>query len=160
MYVKRRINMSYFVNEDLVKRAVDMVRPMIDKLLGSDITGGRPNLHLVVMVQEEEKIIYQESFGEDRTTWKHQFDIIARKKAYLCKRTGMVARSVRNNAPWLYKIGDTRYVGGVIENGLIVAASGVQDHFDEMISWIVLSAIQGVCRDEMARIDDTANCFE
>ena len=58
------------------------------------------------------------------------------------------------DAPWLIQPGDTRYAGGVIENGLVVAASGLQDHFDEMISWLVLSTIQGLCRDEVSKIAD------
>lgn len=66
----------------------------------------------------------------------------------------MVARNVQKDASWLYEEGDTRYVGGVIENGLVVAASGLQDYLDEMISWMVVSVIQGLCRDFIAHIDD------
>ncbi|MBI4057994.1 hypothetical protein HY405_01635 [Candidatus Microgenomates bacterium] len=122
--------------------------------MGSELAGGRPNLHLVVLIPGSENILYEESFGQDRSTWRYPFDEIARAKARLCQRTCMVARNVQKDASWLYEEGDTRYVGGVIENGLVVAASELQDHLDEMISWMVLSVIQVLCRDFIARIDD------
>lgn len=150
--------MSYVLDEELVKLAVRIVRPAINSLLGSTITDGRSHLHLVVLKPGSEDILYEESFGY-RSAWEHPYDAIACGKARLCQRTGMVARNVQRDAPWLYEKGDTCFVGGVIENGLVVAASGVQDYFDEMISWMVLSAIQGLCRDYIAKLGDDAPNF-
>lgn len=142
------------LTRELVSEAVEILRPTIEAFLQSTRTGGRPNLHLVVLQPGEAVFLYETSFGNNPRTWKHDFDDFARAKALICQRTGLVGRTVLNDAPWLLKKGDTRYVGGVIENGLVVAVSGVQDHFDEMISWLVLSTIQGLCRDEVAKIDD------
>lgn len=146
--------MSYILTRNLVYLAVNIIRPSIVKIIRSELAGGRPNLHLVVLDPGTENILYEESFGEDKTKWKYPYDEIARSKARLCQRTGMVARNVQKDAPWLYEKGDTRYVGGVIKNGLAIAASGLQDYLDEMISWMVFSAIQGLCRDYIAKIDD------
>ena len=147
--------MSHILTKAIAREAIEMVRPMLTaKILRSELAGGRPNLHIVVLEPGSKEILCEESFGDDRSTWSHPYAEIARRKAWLCQRTGMVARNVQKDASWLYIAGDTRYVGGVIENGLVVAASGLQDYLDEMISWMVLSAIQGLCRDYIAKIDD------
>ena len=151
--------MSILLTKDLAQRAVDLVRPSIEKILGSELAGGRPSLYLAVLTPGSDLLLYEESFGEPEVTWKYPYDDIALAKTHLCQRTGMVARNVQRDAPWLYEKGDTRYVGGVIENGLVVAASGLQDYLDEMISWMVLSAIQGLCRDVIAKIPDDAPDF-
>ncbi|KKQ00513.1 MAG: hypothetical protein US77_C0012G0001 [Microgenomates group bacterium GW2011_GWC1_38_14] len=135
----------------LVNEAVAIVTPMIEQFLGWDRTGGRHDLYLVVLKPETEEILYETAFGGPLSEWKHPYNKIALAKARQCARTGMVGRTLLRDAPWLIEPGDVRYVGGVVENGLVVAASGVQDHFDEMISWMVLSVIQGLCRDEVSK---------
>jgi hypothetical protein len=142
------------LTHDLVEEAVRIVLPTVEHFLQSERTGGRPNLYLVVLEPRSENVLYEIAFGDGKSIWKYEFDQFALAKARQCMRTGMVGRNVLRDAPWLVKPDDTRYVGGVYENGLVVAASGVQDHFDEMISWLVLSTIQGLCRDEVSKIDD------
>ncbi|MBI2195854.1 MAG: hypothetical protein HYU48_02310 [Candidatus Levybacteria bacterium] len=151
--------MSHLLTVELAKQAIDLVRPAISAVLGSGLTGGRPNLHLVILNPGTDRILHEESFGEEKRSWEYPFDEYARAKALLCQRTGIVGRTVQRDAPWLYEELDTRYVGGVIENGLVIAASGVQDHFDEMISWWILSAIQGLCRDAIALTADAPDFF-
>ncbi len=150
--------MSFILTEDIARRAVAIARPTIEEVLGSDLVDGRANLHLVVLDPDNGRAIYEESFG-DKATWQHPYDKIAQAKASLCWHNERVGRSIQNDAPWLYERGDTRYAGGVFENGLVVAASGLQDYFDEMISWMVVSAIQALCRDVIAKIPDDAPDF-
>ena len=59
----------------------------------------------------------------------------------------------------MYESGDTRHAGGVIEDGLAIAASGLPNYIDEMISWMVFNAIQALCRDFMAKMSDDAPDF-
>lgn len=151
--------MSYFLTRYLAKKSVDIVRSAIEDLLGSELTGRRPNLHLVIIGPDSDEILWEESFGGDQSTWQRPYDEIARSKAGIVKRTGMTLRTLEKDAPWLYQKGDTRYVGGVTENGLVIAASGLQDYFDEMISRMVLSAIQALCRDVLAKIPDNFDFF-
>jgi hypothetical protein len=142
------------ITTDLVQEAVDMVKPTIVDLLRSGRTGEWKSLFLVVGLQGLELFLWEESFGEPRQEWKYPFDKIAKEKAKQCMRTGMTGRTLFRDAPWLIKPGDTRYVGGVYDAGLVVAASGLQDHFDEMIARMILAAIQGLCRDEISKIQD------
>ncbi len=152
------MSLSFILTKDIAQRAVAIVRPTIEGILGSGLTDGRSNLHLVVLDPDNGRSLYEESFGE-KTTWQHPYDEIALAKASLCWHNEMVGRNVQKDAPWLYERGDTRYVGGVFENGLVAAASGLQDYFDEMISWMVVYAIQALCREVIAKIPNDAPDF-
>lgn len=138
---------SFILTKNLAEQAFDLVRPAIEAFLSSKFADGRRSLHLVMLKPGTMSILHEESFGEGEDKWRNRHDEIALAKARLCFRTGMVARTVLTDAPWLFEEGDTRFPGGVIENGLVVAASGLKDHFDELFSWMVLSAIQALCRE-------------
>ena len=152
--------MSKFLDKYIAREAIDIVQPTIEKFLGSSHTGKEnDSIHIVVLNPGTEDILFEESLGADKSTWNYPYDEIARSKARICQRTGMVGRDVQVHAPWHYESGDTRYVGGVYENGLVVAASGIQDHYDEMFAWMVVSAIQGLCRDSVSLMSDNAPNF-
>jgi hypothetical protein len=123
------------------------------------MTDGRTSLHVVVLKPGTDEILWEESWGDDKSTWTRPYDEIAMAKAKLAQRTGMTIRTLRQDAPWLYEQGDIRFVGGVIENGLVVAASGLPDHWDEAISRMVLSALQGACRHSVSKIDQNSPPF-
>lgn len=138
------------LNEEVVKEAFDLIRPSVVKYLMSP-KAGRAYLHMVVLDPETGYLLHEETFGEDdRSNWEHPYDEYALSKAQICWRTGMVTRDVKKDAPWLYRMGDTRYVGGYVKNGLAVAASALHDHIDEMFSRMAWTAIQGICRDVIA----------
>jgi len=157
--------MSLFLTQRIAEEAVDMVRPAIQKLMEDGRIDGT-DLHIVIMdparpctradpsrswEQFEEAILYQEIIG-DRKTWKYPYDDIARSKAYMTWRSGVPSRTIQTDEPWLYAEGDTRYVGSVVlgrTGSLVVAASGVEDYFDEMFSLMVAAAIQGLCRERI-----------
>ncbi|MDO8686890.1 MAG: hypothetical protein Q7K11_01625 [Candidatus Berkelbacteria bacterium] len=146
---------SYILNWELANWAVQIAESLIDEILDSQLAGGRSTIHIVILDPSDGNILYEETLGNlDKSTWRHPYDDLARAKAQLCHRTGMVARTVVNDAPWLLEEGDTHYAGGAYENGLVVAASGLQDYLDEMISWVVLSVIQGLCRHAVSAIPD------
>ena len=151
--------MSFILTRDLAKQAVEIVRPTIEAFLGSDLTGGEKNLYLVILNPSDGKILYEEPFGSRATTWNHPYAKIARAKGKQCYRTGLTGRKIKTQCPWLIEPGDTRYAGGIIEDGLAIAASGLLEHFDEMISWMVFNAIQALCRDFMAKMSDDVPDF-
>lgn len=150
--------MSVILTRELAKQAVDVVRPAIEALLGSELAGGRKNLHLVILNPTDGTVLHEESWG-DETTWAHPYDEIARAKARQCYRTGVAGRKLQTSTPWLYEPGDTRYAGGVVEDGQVVAASGLKEYFDEMVSWMVFNAIFGLCVHAVDQISDDAPTF-
>ncbi len=58
-----------------------------------------------------------------------KYERIAVEKAKVSWETGLPSRKVQQDAPHLYQNGMTKWGGSVIENGLIVAFSGVQAVF-------------------------------
>lgn len=80
-------------------------------------------------------------------------DEIALAKAKVSWDTGLTSRQVQQNAPHLYRTGMTKWGGSAVENGLIVAFSGVQAVFDEAIAWSVLKWIIALCQHEMTKPD-------
>lgn len=141
--------MSFLLNKEMAEAAVRIVQPSILEFLGRHEGEGTPSLHVVVLDPGTEDVLYETLFGGARTEWKAPYDEIARSKARVCQRTGMIRRDVSTDAPWLLEEGDSRYVGGVIENGLVVAASGLKNYHDEMFSWMIFAVIQGLCRGDL-----------
>lgn len=82
---------------------------------------------------------------------KEKYERIAVEKAKVSWETGLPSRKVQQDAPHLYHPGMTKWGGSVIENGLIVAFSGVQEVFDEAIAGTMLRWIVALCQHEMTR---------
>jgi hypothetical protein len=79
------------------------------------------------------------------------FDI-ATRKGIVSLRTGLPSSMVQTQYPYLYKEGDTKWGGStVMPGGVVVAFSGVQAVFDEMIAEWMASAIRALSRNEMTR---------
>lgn len=84
---------------------------------------------------------------------KDKYAKIAAAKAEVSWKTGLPSRKVQQDAPFLYEEGMTKWGGSVIENGLIVAFSGVQAVFDEAIAGTMLRWIVALCQNEMTKPD-------
>lgn len=80
-----------------------------------------------------------------------KYEQIAKAKAEVSLRTGLPSRKVQQDAPYLYQEGMTKWGGSVIENGLVVAFSGVQAVFDEAIAGTMLRWIVALCQNEMTK---------
>lgn len=98
---------------------------------------------------EDDLILFEKEFGNYRK-WEHQYHAIAVSKAFISWKTGLSSRQVQLEAPYLYSDGMTKFGGSAVgEGGLVVAFSGVEEWFDQMISEMMLAAIKGVCLHEM-----------
>lgn len=100
----------------------------------------------------DELVLYRRDFG-DRTRWEHQYDKVARSKAYTTWKTGLPSIQVQTQYPYLYQEGMTKHGGSAIApGGLVDGFSGVEGYFDEMLSEIYLSGIRGFCRHGMPAV--------
>jgi hypothetical protein len=70
----------------------------------------------------------------------------ARGKAAVALRTGVDTSRLRDHSPHLYAAGDISFPGGIARDGLVVAYSGVQGEYDEMIAEWFVSAVRALCR--------------
>lgn len=73
-------------------------------------------------------------------------------KAAMCQRTGMRSSLARYDASFSYHTGDCVWGGGIIEDGLIVAFSGVQEYFDEAISRTMIALLRGACQEPARKV--------
>ena len=134
---------SFFFGEELVEKAVDSVLPAVYAMMASGRLK-RHNLHIVVLnplVQPwngtfEEAILFEKSLGNPYS-WEHPYDKIARSKAEISWHTSLPSQMVQLRMPQHLVAGNTVYWGSAVLDGIIVAASGVQPWFDQMIAgWI------------------------
>jgi hypothetical protein len=93
-------------------------------------------------------VLYSEIVGE---TEDEKYTGIAEDKAYVSWKTGLPSRIVQQQAPHLLATGMTKWGGSVVRDGLVVAFSGVQAVFDEMISGWMADTIIALCRHEMTK---------
>lgn len=152
------------ITEDICAKAWDMISPAVAKVNGMGITNKyagtvvvfNPNADPRLPVNGhnghvlfEARIVNDEISVSDRS----KYTTIAIAKAEVSFRTGLPSRQVQQESPHLYKDGDTKWGGSVVRNGLIVAFSGVQAVFDEMIAGWMADAIIALCRNEMTKPD-------
>jgi len=102
---------------------------------------------------EEGVVIFEHQYASGSESWEHPYDLIALSKAFIGWKTGKPSRQVLMEAPHLYEVDMTKYGGSAVENGLVVAFSGVEEYFDQMISEMMVAAIKGVCLHEMFKPD-------
>lgn len=164
--------MSHLLTEKLADKAIDMILPAITALMKNG-TFKRSDLHIVVgypgippgsmdkATWMAKGILWEHSIG-DNDKWAAPFQDIARSKAELTWRHGMSTRLLQARKPYLLVPGDTIYFGSatIDEQGdLVVAASGVQPWYDEMISRWMLAALIGCCHNELQRLAADNNHF-
>ncbi len=85
-------------------------------------------------------VLQERHFGEpSKEKWSREFDKIALAKAEVCYRTGESTRTVGESRPYMYLPGDIKFPGGVVCDGLVVAASGLDWQFDEAVAHMVIA---------------------
>lgn len=102
------------------------------------------------IVNDDFDVLYRSDVDSDHPN-RNKYEEIAIAKAKVSWNTGLSSRKVQQDAPHLYQPGMTKWGGSVIENGLIVAFSGVQAVFDEAIAGTMLRWIVTLCQHEMTR---------
>jgi len=98
--------------------------------------------------------LYEHSIG-DKDKWTSKYDEIARCKAQQLWRDQNTDGNT-DVMPHLLFPDDTQYWGGVKRHGFVVAFSGVQSYFDQMVSGMVADAIKAFARFEFENSDDKA----
>jgi len=97
-------------------------------------------------------VLAEESAG-DLSEWPHRFDIVARSKALQLWTGRNDGRT--NCIPHLLFPGDTPYWGGVKRDGIVVACSGFQEHFDMMFAGMVADICVAMACDEKTKWMET-----
>ncbi len=98
-------------------------------------------------------LLHEQSVGE-KSDWAYPFDEIARCKALQLWQGRNDDGQTDSNAHLLFP-NDTPYWGGVKRHGLVVAFSGVQPWFDQMISGMTADMLKAVGRELFEISDDS-----
>lgn len=155
--------MSYLLRKEIAWLAVQYTFPAVQRLIETKVLK-RSDLHIVVaspLIPEnikedfwyEKGILYEYSIG-DPEKWEFPFKKIARSKCYLSWRYQMPTQVIQARAPHLLGSDSTLYYGSAVSDGLVVACSGVQPYFDQMISSWVLEACRALCIQERESLGD------
>ncbi len=96
----------------------------------------------------EELVLLEVNWG-DPDEFEYPFGGIAASKAFASWKTGKPSIELQQEYPHLYEEGWTKFGGSVVRGGLVVAVSGAQWWFDQMVAGWMVDAIQGVCLDGM-----------
>ncbi len=89
----------------------------------------------------------------DKSQWTSPYDKIALNKGTQLWYDRN-ADGATDCQPHLLYLGDTPYWGGVKRHGIVVACSGVQSFFDQMLSGMVADAIKAFARFEFETSED------
>jgi len=139
----------------IVKRIVDCLKPAVRSLLEFY---ERPFLHAVILDPLDHKnVLYDGPLIGDAKDYRKPYDLVARKKAAVCARTGLDNGDVHAVAPFLLTEGDVIYPqGGVNYHGLVVATSGAQGPVDEAVSRMIAWHLLAWCQVEMQKLQAEA----
>jgi len=131
------------ITPEICATAWSIIEPAIVRASDLGVTN-RPGGNLVVLdpASAAFSILFTAHTGEPSETTLGY----ATAKAKLVLRTGRDTSTLRNAVPHLYQPEDIKFPGGIFRDGLIVAFSGVQGEYDEMISEWFVSAVRAICR--------------
>ncbi len=136
------------INATICAQAWDIIVPAIEKAAQVEVTNGlRGTIMVIDPNSSTHDVLFVAHVGDEDPEFLQN----VKGKVAVTLRTGLDSARVRQDFPHLYKEGDIKYPGAIIRDGLVVAFSGVQGEFDEMICEWMVSAIRAISRDLMLR---------
>lgn len=152
------------VTRELAAEAVGLALPAIERALTRPGVSGERVLHLVVMdpvanpagSEFEDAILYEHTVG-DPASWGADYRGFARAKAALAWRLQCDTHLVQELRPHLLRPGDTLLWGGVVRDGLVVAASGAHPWFDEAFANAVAGFLAALAQEKAREARDTGS---
>lgn len=132
------------LTDEMIDTALNAVSTAVVELMSGGVLE-RKDLHIVVATRDRAyvdgyRILEERSFG-DILKWENPYARIARGKTALTARTGLSSRVVQKLDTELLRRGDVKFWGNAIKGDLIVSCSGVQPHYDEAISKMVMDLL-------------------
>lgn len=144
----------------LTKEVADVViRIYISEFLDRFCRAGRAlrkECHIIILVPAMDPfgtikahILYEKSFGNP-SNWPHDFAAIARSKSFQLWNGQNDGQT--DCMPHLLLPGDTPWWGGVKRDGIVVACSGFQPHFDRMIAGMAVDMCIAIAYDQWKKM--------
>lgn len=129
------------ITEEMAKQAIELVMPMIDKMVEKEILFRREGYIIVATIDKKRrggyKVLVEHPIG-DPEAWIYPYVQICHGKVRMSARTGMSARKVIALHPELIRPGDSKYIGSAVMGDLVVGfSSTAQGHVDEIVSYSI-----------------------
>jgi len=123
------------LDRDVAARAVELARPLIEQAMLDKQYGDSGFLHVVILdpakgAQDgpiDDAILFEASFGGDRTTWDADYRAFAVAKA----ETSWITQADNPN-------------GAVCVDGIVVGASGAFERFDQAYAGAVAMCLRAL----------------
>ncbi|MBI4175509.1 hypothetical protein HY523_02735 [Candidatus Berkelbacteria bacterium] len=146
--------MSFLLTPERTQEAIQLIRPAINVAMERKVFK-RKHLHVVILdpavpygSEIHLPILCEEQWGDPRD-WEHDYQKIAHDKAFLSWKHRLSTEQLQLMAPYLCEGHDTLYWGSVCDEGIVVAASGLQQWFDQMVARIIAAACKALCREAL-----------
>ena len=153
------------INPELVKTAIQKVRPAIEEFMAHNckrqelaivVTGTQaffPDRKLTTGDDDFIDTCIREEIRNSKK-WEHPFDVIALSKAQISARTG---KGTAELPPHYRFAGETVWWGSVVLDDIVVACSGVEPWYDTMFSGWIAATIKALAFDKFEKIDKSKN---
>jgi hypothetical protein len=130
-----------FLRQHDIEEAFRIVAPLIQQFLDSGVPK-RKHLAIVVLCPEQGEPVFRRSFG-NHDEWEHDYEFYASAKARVSFKHKCMSREL-SLTPHLFSKDEVIYPGGVYHQGIVVAASGIESEYDEMVATWLVSAVVAV----------------
>lgn len=146
-----------FLTPNIARRVMEKVIPFALNLPELK----RKHFHVVIYVPSEDgtpQRLFEKSIG-DKDGWEHDYEKVAQSKAQQIwqGRNDSGATSV---VPHLLRSGDAPFYGAVKRKKVVVACSGVQPWFDQMIAGMVADMCIAYAHDAWETSEDKQKGFD
>lgn len=123
------------LDREIAAHAIELARPLIEQAMLDKQYGDSGFLHVVIVdpsksAQErsiDDAILYEASFGGDRSTWDADYRAFALAKA---------------ETSWITQADNPK--GGVCVDGIVVGASGAFERFDQAYAGVVAMCLRAL----------------
>jgi hypothetical protein len=138
------------LDEKLALKAIELAGVPVAQALFKG-PANRSHGQLIVGVRDVDgtgSVLATRTFGLPQD-WQYPFDAIAEGKFNITVRTGLPSREVQFLHPELIEADDVIYYGSAIVGNIVVAYSGIQAYFDEVIAYAVAYMLRALVQNEL-----------
>jgi len=144
------------ITKEICAEAWEIVLPGFERGVETGLLNGmRGGLVVLDPANPDAAPLFTAGIGDEGA----KFIEFATAKARVADREQIDTSRLRQDFPHLYQPGDIKWPGGIVRDGLVLAFSGVQGEYDEMICDWMAAAIRAICRIRFAEADKADGPF-
>ena len=147
-------SLHHQIDPELARHALAFMAPLMERAVSDSAIGQSGVLYVVVMhpgrpagrFKFEDAILYEEAYGKPRNEWDADYADYARKKARVSWSSGARSGDPHTVPRWLDLGQATALPGGMVVEDTVVAASGANPVYDEVLAGAVALSLRAAIR--------------